>query len=316
MRKKILWLLVGCLVFICACGKEEQTVPGEEKNDTQMLNEKEEYNIKEYGGAVNGTGTYYYTGEETVIKYEYMAKGTGQLSVGIMLLCDGIALPFHTSEDETNAIIQIIPLETGKEKEIELYFVPYGKKGEVASLEIVDIFNADYDVRKGEKEDILSDFIHGLPYEIGYLTDINVNLNADGAVCEEKIYEKYSKEKIENYVSGDEEESLLEAEGTVNDEVSKWYTVEPGQPLDICIRYKGNVPEGIVTSLYVDGVLYSAFEGKGYAKCPVEEGNYTDIVGVIDTSGFDKGRHMVFSVCGNVKYNNVVPVTSFVFEVQ
>lgn len=151
---------------------------------------------------------------------------------------------------------------------------------------------------------------------MGYLTDINVNLNADGAVCEEKIYEKYSKEKIENYVSSDEEEILLEAEGTVNDEVSKWYTVEHGQPLDIRVRYRGNVPEGIVTSLYVDGVLYPAFDGMGYAKCPVEAGAYTDIVGVIDTSGLDKGRHTVFSVCGNVAYNDAIPVRAFVLEVK
>lgn len=169
MRKKILWLLVGCLIFICACGKEEQAVPVEEKNDTQMQDQKGKYSVEENGASVNGTGTYYYTGEETVIKYEYMAKGRGPLSVGIMLLCDGIALPFHTSEDETNAIIQIIPLETGKQKEIELCFVPYGKKGEVASLEIVDILNADYDVTKGEKEDILLDYIHGGHFRWGIL---------------------------------------------------------------------------------------------------------------------------------------------------
>lgn len=314
MGKKILWLLAGCLVFLSACGKAEQTVPREEKDVTQTQDEKGKCVLGDTEAAVNGTNTYYYTGEDTVIKYQYRAQGTS--SVGIMLLCDGIALPFHTSENETNAIIQKIPLEDGKLKEIDLYFVPYGKKGETATLEIVDIIDPDYDVTEGKKEDILLDYIYGSRYYVNYLTGIYVKLNADGAVCEEEIYEKCTQEKIKNYTSSENEEIVLEAEVTVNDEVSKWYTVEHGQPLDIRIRYTGNVPEGIVSSIYVDGVLYPAFDGMGYAKCPVEEGTYTDIVGMIDTSGLDKGRHTVFGVCGNVEYNEAVPVEAFVLEVK
>lgn len=314
MGKRILWIAAGCLVFMFACGNERLTEPEEEKNITERQKEKGNCVIEDVEASINGTNTYFYSGEETVIKYQYTATGTP--SVGVMLLCDGVALPFHTSENSIDAVLQKIPLEDGKQKEIDLCFVPYGKKGETVTLEIVDIIDPDYDVTEGEKEDILLDYIHGMRYKVGYISGIYVNLNADGAVCKEQIFEKYSKEKIEYYISGDNEEIYLETESTVNDEQSLWYTVEQGQPLDIHIRYAGNVPEGIVTSLYIDGVLYPGFDGMGYAKCPVEEGNFTDIAGTIDTSGLGKGRHTVFSVCGNIEYNSVVPIRAFVLEVE
>ncbi len=314
MGKRILWIVAGCLLCMSACGNKNLTEPDGEKNAAELQKKKGNCEVEDVEASVNGTNTYFYSGKETVIKYQYMATGTP--SVGIMLLCNGIALPFHTSENETDAIIQKIPLEDGKQKEVDLCFIPYGKKGEIATLEIVDIIDPDYDVTEGKKEDILSDYIHGLRYNVGYIAGINVNLNADGAVCEEQIYEKYTKEKIENYISGDNKEIYLETESSVNDEQSLWYTVEQGQPLDIHIRYAGNVPKEIVTSFYVDGKLYPAFDGMGYARCPVEEGYFTDIAGMIDTSGFEKGRHTVFSVCANGEYNATVPVRAFVFEIK
>lgn len=327
--KRLLYLLI-CFIFIMltvtAC-KQDNTIvqrddvfdnSQEDHNMIETQQGKDDIALKNVEASVKDEKNYYeYNGTDVVIEYRYMADGAD--SVGIMILCDGIATPFYTKENKVNEILHCIELKNGEQKNIDLCFIPYGKAGENVSVEIVDIIEPDYDVSNGEKEDIINAYIRGQKCKVQYISGICVGMKADGISCDKDFCTEYSQKLI-----SDEDISLyddyvlqrLNAVGYVNDEQSLWYTVTQGEQLNIDISYFGNAYGSILTSVYIDGKLYPAFEGSEYAECPVDDKHYTQICGTINTSDLEKGRHTVFCVCGNADYNSATPVQSFVIEVK
>lgn len=331
--KKWMSILVAALILLTltGCGQGSENVQREDvfdipQNDgitTESNNENNnnENILKSIETSVKDEKrNYEYNGEDVVIGYQYRAEGLK--SVGIMVLCDGIATPFHTDRNGENKILHCIELEDGSRENIDLCFVPYGKDGENVSVEIVDIIHADYDVSVGEKDSIINDFIYGRKYSVNYISGICIAMKEDGAKYGKDFYNEYLQNKISKKdkkdadIYGTDGISQLDAAGKVNGSQSLWYTVSRGEQLDIEISYFGGDFDNILTSVYVDGELYPAFDGNEYAECPVDKDHFTTINGRIETSGLEKGRHTVFSMCGNVEYNKAVPLQSFVIEVK
>lgn len=325
--KRLLYLLIGfiCIILtVVGCKKDDTIVQRdnvfddsqEENNTMEMQQEKD--GLKSVEVSVKDEKNYYeYNGTDVVIEYQYMADGAD--SVGIMILCDGIATPFYTKENNENEILHCIELKNGEQKNIDLCFVPYGKAGENVSVEIVDIIEPDYDVSNGDKEDIISAYISGQKYKVQYISGIYIGMKADGISYDKDFCTEYSQKLIHDEDISMYDDAVLQrlnAEGYVNDERSLWYTVTQGEQLNIDISYFGSAYGSILTSIYIDGKLYPAFEGSEYAECPVDDKHYTQICGIINTSGLEKGRHTVFCVCGNADYNMATPVQSFVIEVK
>lgn len=339
--KKQLYLLLGFFLLISTfSGCQQKNTAIERDNvfgDTQEEDistaepqkEKGNSNLESWAASVKDEkSNYEYNGNDVVIEYEYEADGAD--SVGIMVLCDGVATPFHTEENKENATLQCVGLEDGVKieegvrKDINLYFTPYGKKGDTVSVKIIDIVDPAYDVTEGEKEDIIKDYQRGMKYQVSYIYGISIAMKADGINYEKDFYQKYSKKAIpdeDRYMySMDEDDGSMEelcVIGRVNgeEEQSLWQTVSQGEKLDLDFRYYGSDSENVFTYICIDGELYPAFGGKEYAEFPadkIDDKHYTIVKGTIDTSGLKKGRHTVFAVCGNGQGG----IHPFVLEVE
>lgn len=321
-------LVLFCILTIDGCQNYKEIIhredvfdcSSEEKNAEKTDEGSNEGLISVKASVKDEKNFYEYQGDDVVIPYQYMAKGAD--SVGVMVLCDGIATPFHTKENSKNQIIQTINLDEGSQKEINLCFIPRGKKGKTVSVEIVDIIEPDYDVTEGDSSAIINDYIQGRKYEVKYLSGIYITMKKDGRMEKKSLCKKYTqmiipdKDKKNNSMFDPENLKSLNAIGKINNTQSIWYKTKQGQKLDIEIRYFGKVSGTILTSVFVDGKLYSAFQGEKYVQCPVDEKKYTIVKGQIDTSDLEKGRHTVFGVCGNVAYNDATCIPSFVIEVK
>ena len=340
--KKQLYLLIGLFMLIIGTltGCKQNSTTTQRDNvfeDTQQEDistaepQKEKGNslMGSWGASVKDEKSHYeYNGDDVVIEYQYEAEGAD--SVGIMVLCDGVATPFHMEENEENAYLQCVGLENGVEieegvrKDINLYFTPYGKKGDTVSVKIIDIIDPAYDVTEGEKEDIIKDYQRGMKYQVSYIYGISIAMKADGINYEKDFYQKYSKKTIPDedrymYSMDEDADSMKELYvlGRVNeeDEQSLWQTVSQGEKLDVDFRYYGSASENVFTYICIDGELYPAFGGKEYVEFPadkMDDKHYTIVKGTIDTSGLEKGRHTVFAVCGNGQGG----IHPFVLEVQ
>lgn len=112
-------------VFGGSSEAESTATPDDESND----------DLKNVEASVKDEkSSYEYYGDEIEIAYQYMAEGAD--SVGIMILCDGVATPFHTKENTKNQILQSVALENGKRK--TLIFVSYhmANKGKRSVLKL------------------------------------------------------------------------------------------------------------------------------------------------------------------------------------
>ncbi len=331
--KRLLYLLISfiCVILTISGCKQEDTIVERDNvfDDTQeteasnntmeMQDEEDDGALKSVEVSVKDEKSHYeYNGTDVVIEYEYKAEGAD--SVGIMILCDGIATPFHTKDNSENKILHCVKLENGKKKTIDLCFIPYGKSGENVSVEIADIVEPDYDVSNGDKEDIINDFIYGMKYKVQYITGIYVDMKSDGLSYGNDFYSEYSQKQIPDddyFTYSADQLQQLNAIGYINNEQSLWYTVTQGESLELAISYFGNADGDILTSIYVDGRLYPAFGDCEYAQCPVDDDKqYTQIFGTINTANLEKGRHTIFGVCGNTDYNSAMPVLSCVLEVK
>lgn len=321
-------VLIFCVLLFTGCRQNKTTTQranvfedSSEEESTAAPDDESNDELKNVEASVKDEkSSYEYHGDEIEIAYQYMAEGAD--SVGIMILCDGVATPFHTKENTKNQILQSVALENGKQKDIDLCFTPYGKQGETVSVEIVDIIDSDYDAAQKDQDTVINDLIQGRKYQVKYLSGIHITMKKNGKDCKKNFCEEYSqkvipdKDKKNNSMFDTESLKYLNAIGKVNKKQSVWYTVKQGESLDIDIRYFGSASGNILTSVYVDGKLYPAFHGDDYVQCPVDDKKYTIIKGKIDTSDLAKGRHTVFGVCGNTDYNDATCFPSFVVEVK
>ncbi len=294
-----------------------------EQNSETGSSQEEEETKAEVSTSVRIKGMqkqYVYTGEDVVIPYLYEAMGSE--SVGIMILCDGIATPFHTQEEPEDKIFQVVSIRAGKEKEIDLHVIPYGKRGDKVCVEVVDVTDPAFDYQNATEQEIHDAFGMGGKYQVRYISGITVSMEKGGLSYNGQIATDYTSRSIKkNQGAVDDffdEENIqeLNADGTVQGERSDWYCVKQGDVLDLKIRYYGPDDKKIMTSVYVDGELYPAFRGKEYIQCPIRENEFSIVKGTIDTSALGKGRHVVFGACGSPEYNNTRVFWPFVLEVK
>ena len=334
--RKYISLIMICIFAICLCAcsggaenRDRENVFDDDDSSDEALQDMEDGSDK----MPNDTGLssleaqikdekdiYTYDGDEVVIEYQYRAEGAD--AVGLIVLCDGIAVPFHTDENIEDEIVQVVELDDGEWKDIDISFIPYGASGDLVSIEIVDVVDADYDVNTEDKDAITDDFISGQKYSVNYLSGITVTMNEAGIVNDAEVYEESTKvtmteELAEKYLIDLNDETVgFSTSGLVNGTQSLWYMVKEGEQLDIDILYYGDDIDCIYTSFYMDNELLPVFDGKNYAKCSVEKDEYTLISATIDTSGFEPGRYVIYSACGNTLYNTARPTIAFVLEVE
>lgn len=266
----------------------------------------------------DGKTSYSYNGEKVIINYQYTAYE--ETSFGLMVLCDGIAVPFSTNKTAGDATLQIIPNDNNDTMDVAISFTPLGKKGDTVSIEIVDIVEPDFDVTRLELNGNILPLIYGKKYKVAYISDIWVTMNEDGleniaSISEKNDYIELSVEEKKEYNESRDMNSFW-AEYKINEEESILYSVKQGDILEVDITYTGTEGQDVFTSFYIDNELFSVFDKEDYSKCYVDGNHKTIIKGKIDTSNLEEGIHIVYSVCGNIKYGNYNPTKAFIIEVK
>lgn len=256
-----------------------------------------------------------YTGEAIKIEYQYMAYVSK--SFGIMILCDGIAVPFYTDLEKEEKRLHIIPNKGNRETvDVNLYVIPRGQKGDTVELSIVDIVEPDYNIQTVEEmtaDAATKILINGKRYWCGYTGPIAVKMMADGLRKQEDICEEFAYTEMPYDVL---EEDMISSEGgkinknfwgeiEINGSIpSLLYQVKQGEILDIEITCYGTEGQEIMTSCYLDNAIHPVFDGKNYASCYVDSIHYSTVEGSIDTGKLEKGTHVVYFICGGgISYN-------------
>lgn len=277
-------------------------------------------------GIKDNKASYEFSGEDISINYEYTAVGSK--SFGIIVLCDGIAVPFSTDKQNDSQKLHILPNnEDGKRNDVTISFTPIGKSGDKVSVEIVDIVEPDYNIADIDLDGNIMAFIQGKKYLVNYISGITVNMLSDGIAQDNKFYTKAETKPIPQNVidtsktihdDGTVDDQLLNfaSEWSVNEKKSLCYKVSQGEKMSIKIRYNGTEGQDIYTSFYIDNELFPVFGGCEYSVCRTDKLHYSEITGTLDTSKLSKGRHICYSVCGNIEYSSTIPTAAFIIEVN
>ncbi len=305
---------------------EETQVPTEQETSASVVP------VTDIAVNVTTGGSYTYRGEPITIGYEYAAVGT--TSFGLMVLCDGVAVPFSTNVSTSQKKVHIIPKTTAFETvSVELYITPIGKNGQYAELQIVDIVQPDFDPYSVplDYEDELLEFTRTMvwgqrfcAYSTGGMV---VAMRADGlsvedSISEVSVTEIIPEEDIEANTVTDEfgnttnQLQYFHADGTVNGLETIICTVKQGETVPIEITYSGTEGTEICTSFWLDHALYPVFDGCVYNQCFVDDTHYTTIYGELDTSALAPGRYICYTICGSLTFNNYTSPTRFVLVVE
>lgn len=326
-------IITGLIFSLLLIGCTKNNAAGSERTALSELISAapdEEIDIKPLesisAGVKDEKAYYTFSGDRINIEYQYSAVGPE--SVGIMVLCDGIAVPFSTDISPEEKLLQIIPdIPSGETIDIVLSFTPIGKKGDDISVEIVDVVEPDFDISALDLTQPLNAFIRGKKYLVNYISGISVTMLSDGLDNEAQISTEYEMAEISDEII--EQNKVMNDDGTVSNKLnyfsSEWsvenerslaYSVDKGDVLDISIIYCGTSGQDILTSFYIDNELFPVFDTCGYSKCFADDAHYTAIAGHIDTATLEKGRHICYSVCGNIENSMTIPTAAFIIEVK
>lgn len=348
MGKKIWGLIILILLLsTAACGKREQTQEerqdvfqsgssenteensGFDENNSENLQEDTEYEemLQMVGVSIKDDKmNYIYDGNAVHLEFQYEALGSK--SFGIMILCDGIAVPFTTGEDSTERYLHILPTaENGACKDVDLYFTPIGKKGDLVSVETVDIVEPDFDISQIDDSNIFNPWVYGKKYWVRCSSGINVDMKQDGKERNVSISEDFTTEDIPQALiessitvredgTVDNELEYFHSDGYVNGSKSGWLSVDQGEKVEIKITYYGTKGQDIYTGVYLNRELYPVFDGHEYSKAYIDAEHYTTILGEIDTSKLEKGKYICYGVYGNVIGAGSSAFESFILEVK
>ena len=274
---------------------------------------------------INGPD-YSYDGEPVKITGRYSMVGDIP-TFGLIVLCDGIAVPFTTEFNEEPSQVQIIPYaNNGEDQDVDLYITPIGKKGDLVSIQIVDILDPEFDIDAidFDSENAYQPMINGGKFRIGSLAGLNILLNQDGLERTTSISTNAPMEDIPEDVI--EDNKILREDGTIENKllslqfyrenVSFRVAVEHGEKLPIEAKVSGTSGQDVFVSFYLDNQLTPIWNGCDYLQCHVDDTHYTQITGELDTSQLEPGRYLCYTACGNTKdIMSVAPVTAFILEV-
>lgn len=312
--------------------EEPMTEPEETQAPTEQETSPSVIPVTDIAVNVTTGGSYTYRGEPITIGYEYAAVGT--TSFGLMVLCDGVAVPFSTNVSTDQQKVHIIPKTTAFETvSVELYVTPIGRNGQYAELQIVDIVQPDFDPYSVplDYEDELLEFsrtmVWGQRFRAYSTGGMVVALRADGLSIEESVSENSSRTVIpeediiantttDEFGNTSNQLQYFHAEGTVNGLETIICTVKQGESVPIEITYSGTEGTELYTSFWLNNELYPIFDGCAYNRCTVDDEHYTTISGALDTSTLAPGRYICYTVCGSLAFNNYTSPTRFVLVVE
>lgn len=337
--KRILKIITSvCCILLCSCSKNEMLnskrepineFPAVSSNNNQENHAEEniEPSVLESisAGIKDEKSSYIYNGEKVNIEYQYTAVGSK--SVGIMVLCDGIATPFSINNIVGEKLLHIIPNDVnGDTLDIRLSFTPIGENGDTISVEIVDIVEPDFDITSLDLNQSLQPLLRGKKYLVNYISGINISMQEAGLekekqICYESDIIEIPEEEIEkNKVINDDgtvsnQLQYFKSDWTVNNDKSLTYSVVQGEKLNVNIRYSGTKGQQILTSFYINNEIFPVFNSCNYSECTVDDKHFTTIKGEIDTGKLEKGRYICYSICGNVENSLTIPTSAFIIEV-
>ncbi|MBQ8905214.1 MAG: hypothetical protein IJY85_02470 [Ruminococcus sp.] len=277
---------------------------------------------------VTSGAAYIYRGEPVKISYEYSIEGEAQ-SFGLMVLCDGIAVPFATDQNEGASVLQIVPNQIGETVSVDLFVTPIGQEGDWVSVQIVDIIEPDFDIHtlNLDTEDaapVVQALVYGRRYDVNSIAGLSITMEKDGISSETTISEAVEIEEIpQNVIEANKE---IKEDGTVTNQLSFFkattetfsllYQLEKGEILPLDFTLSGTEGQDVFVSFYLNNEIYSVFDGCEYVRCHVDQTHYTKVHGELDTSELEVGRYICYTVCGNVEYNmHTDPISAFILEV-
>lgn len=268
-----------------------------------------------------------YSFDEDPVKISYAYSIEGDIpDFGLIVLCDGIAVPFSTELNTEQSVLQVIPYtKSGETKNVDLYITPIGKKGDSVSIQIVDILDPEYDISTidYDSENAFQPFIVGGRLRINSLSGLHIAMKQDGlpkptSVSTASIIEDIPEDVINSNQS-------VREDGTIDNQLrflKSYYTdnlhvvVNHGEMLPIDTKLSGTAGQNLFVSFYLDNKLMPVWDGCDYLQCYIDDKHYTQIKGELDTSKLEKGRYLCYTVCGNTEYNNcTAPIHAFILEV-
>ncbi len=309
--------------------EESMTEPEETQAPTEAAISEGVIPVTDISVNVTTGGSYTYTGEPITIGYEYAAVGT--TSFGLMVLCDGVAVPFSTNVSTAQKKVHTIPKTTAFETvSVELYITPIGQNGRYAELQIVDIVQPDFDpasVALDGTTEFVQAMVRGQRFRAFSTGGIVVALRADGLSVEDSISEVSVTEIIpeediaantttDEYGNSVNQLQYFHANGTVDGVDQLLCIAKQGETVPIEITYSGTEGAEICTSFWLDHELYPIFNGCSYNQCFVDDAHYTTIHGELDTNDLAPGRYICYTICGSLAFNNYTSPTRFVLVVQ
>ena len=272
-------------------------------------------------------GQMHYTYDGTPVRIPYMYRvvgGKNSDSVGLIVLCNGFPVKsWLEGETEQDAkLFQVAEVHCDPDDPedftmIPLYFIPEGKQGELVKVQIYDYCDANFDPDQTEQKLLTYFVVGGCKYRTRCVGMVDVYMQQDGLGAEHDVYEEYTHEEL-TYVLLDKAKrnSSFYNESKCNGKKGWGYLgVKQGEVLDFDLRYFGVDCKDQITSIYVDGELYPAFEGKYYSRCDISREEFTCIRARIDTSDLSVGRHFVFSSLGYQDMMNSPAFDTFCLEV-
>lgn len=276
---------------------------------------------------VTSGSAYIYRGEPVKISYEYSIEGEAQ-SFGLMVLCDGIAVPFSTDQNEEASFLHIVPNQIGETVSVDLFVTPIGQEGDQVSVQIVDIIEPDFDINTLEFDaentaPVMQALVQGRRYAVASVAGLSITMEADGVSSETTISGSVEIEEIpQNIIEANKE---IKDDGTVTNQLfyftaesktAKIYQLKKGEILPLDFTLSGTEGQDVFVSFYLNNEIYSVFDGCEYVRCHVDQTHYTKVHGELDTSELEVGRYICYTVCGNVEYNmHTDPISAFILEV-
>lgn len=326
-----LWLLLT--VLLVGCGKAETEETETSSSSVNLFKQAEtDDNSPGIGTEVSIKDekvSYTYRGEDISIPYQYRASGFE--TVGLLVLCDGIVTPYYSpSADGTGALQQchIFSLNGNDEQqEIDICFTPIGRKGETVDIQVIDIPDAAYSPSEEELEN-MGEFVVKAKYRTGYISGLTVRMEQDGARKDISESKSYTREKIparvlrelseknEDGTVSNQLDYLYSFAGMAEHRVHRVYRVKKGEVITVPVQIAGTEGSERYIAFFCDNQLYPAFDGNEYMKCKVDKKHYTEFEAVFDTSNWEPGCHLLYSIWQSDPYCSTSPVEWFFIVVE
>ncbi len=339
MKRAFIATLLCAIVCLNACSNEVSLSDSESRTPLdqmeQVESETESYSesridipvVSGERAEVTSGSAYIYRGEPVKISYEYSIEGEAQ-SFGLMVLCDGIAVPFSTDQNEEASFLHIVPNQIGETVSVDLFVTPIGQEGDQVSVQIVDIIEPDFDINTLELDaentaPVMQALVQGRRYAVASVAGLSITMEADGVSSETTISGSVEIEEIpQNIIEANKE---IKDDGTVTNQLfyftaesktAKIYQLKKGEILPLDFTLSGTEGQDVFVSFYLNNEIYSVFDGCEYVRCHVDQTHYTKVHGELDTSELEVGRYICYTVCGNVEYNmHTDPISAFILEV-